>query len=104
MASPPASPSYNLQGASRTTGGYSRGRALGNTLNHADFSDILDTKEIRKGKVYIYTTRSDPPALKPYMVYKHDVVSHLGPILKSLSRDFSPPRSKPLQLTPSYLY
>lgn len=94
MASPPVTPSHNLQGASRTTGGFSRGRALGNTFNHADFSDVLDTAETRKGKVFIYTTRSDPPAPKPFMVYKHDVVPQLGSILKALARDFSPPRSR----------
>src|SRR5882757_1549832 len=57
MTSPPTSPSRNLQGASRTTGGFSRGRAMGNTFNYADASDIqmdLDLALSIPAKVYLY--------------------------------------------------
>lgn len=38
MASPPV---LDLRGASRTTGALFRGNALGNTVNHADYSDLV---------------------------------------------------------------
>ena len=36
----PATPIFDLAGASRTSGGMIRGRALGNVFNNADADDI----------------------------------------------------------------
>ena len=81
MISPPTSPSRNLQGASRTSGGFIRGRALGNVFNLADASDLqmdLDFTLVVPGKVYIYESVSnvanlDPTKVKPQQVLKADV-------------------------------
>lgn len=91
MASPPSSPE-NLQGASRTTGGVFRGRALGNVFNHADaFGSMANEHMDRKGTVQVYASHTD---LKPLMTMKHKVTTTLGPILHSLSRRYSPVSSK----------
>jgi len=81
MISPPSSPSKNLQGASRTTGGFSCGRALRNTFNIADTPDYemdLDLSLAIPGKVYIYNSTSDlmeldPNTMKPRHILKTDV-------------------------------
>ena len=98
MISPPTSPSKNLQGASRTTGGFSRGRTLGNTFNIADASDYqmdLDLTLSLPGKVYIYDSRShladlDPITVKPSHILKTDVSRTLAPVLTKLARKYSP--------------
>jgi hypothetical protein len=56
MSSPPA---LQLQGASRTTGAIFRGRALGNTVDHADFSD-QSTEDIFSTIKPIYTFKILP--------------------------------------------
>lgn len=94
MNSPPASPPrFDLGGASRVTGGILRGRAYGNVYNHAD-AEMMFNLESRMGKIHIYTTRADPTLVKPDMVLKHKVTPKLKPILKALSRGYSPVRSK----------
>lgn len=101
MISPPTSPSKNLQGASRTTGGFSRGRALGNTFNIADAHDYemdLNLTLAIPGKVYIYDSRShltdlDPTTVKPSRILKTDVSRTLAPVLTKLARKYSPVRS-----------
>lgn len=95
MASPPNSP-HNLQGASRTTGGIFRGRALGNVFNHADAFDIMDYGKLdQKGIVQVYTSHTDS---KPLMTMKHTMTTTLAPILKSLSRCYSPVSSELLHI------
>lgn len=90
MASPPNSPSRNLRGASRTTGGIIRGRAQGNVLNHADMLDFgFETQAplLREGQVRVFTSHAqaqDQPNLK--MVFDHEVTESLAPILRTLKR------------------
>lgn len=92
MASPPNSPSGNLQGTSRTTGGIFRGRALGNVFNHADAFDILANDKVdQKGIVQVYASHTDS---RPLMTMKHKMTPTLAPILKALSRHYSPISSK----------
>jgi len=101
MISPSTSPSKNLQGASRTTGGFSRGRALGNTFNIGDAPDYemdLDLTLAVPGKVYIYDSSSDlvdldPTTVKPRRILKTDVSRTLAPVLIKLARKYSPVRS-----------
>jgi hypothetical protein len=94
MYSPPTSPSrFELGGASRVSGGVLRGRAYGNVYNHADAETNFGL-ESRMGKVHIYTSRVDPTLAKPEMVLKAKVTPKLKPILKTLSRGYSPVRSK----------
>lgn len=72
MASPPT---LDLRGASRTTGAAFRGNALGNTVNHADFSDLV-TEDIHS-------------AIKPIHYFK--ILPHLeygDPILENPAPDF----------------
>jgi hypothetical protein len=93
MISPPLSPSKNLQGASRTTGGFSCGRALGNTFNLADAPDYemdLDISLAILGKVYIYDSTSDlmdldPKTVKPQHILKTDVSRTIAPVLTKLA-------------------
>lgn len=102
MVSPPTSPSWNLQGASRISGGVIRGRALGNVFNLGDASDLqmdLDFMLAVLGKVYIYDSASDvanldPTKVKPQWVLKADVSRTIMPILTKLGRKYSPIRSE----------
>ena len=106
MISPPSSPSKNLQGASRTTGGFSRGQALGNTFNIADTPDYemdLDLSLAIPGKVYIYDSTSDlmeldPNTMKPRRILKTDVSRTIAPVLTKLARKYSPIRSMFIKL------
>ena len=99
--SPSVSPvGLDFQGASRSTGGVFRGRALGNNPNWADsqsknlsvFSEHFRASAKPTGKVLLYTSR-DKEA-HPAMMITHETVSQLPPILEKLSRRFSPIRSK----------
>ena len=101
MISPPTSPSKNLQGASRTTRGFSHGHALGNTFNMADAPDYemdLDLTLAVPGKVYIYDSHSNltdlnPTVVKPCRILKTDVSRTLAPVLTKLAHKYSPVRS-----------
>lgn len=93
MASPPVSPARDLGGASRTSGGILRGRALGNVFNLTD-TDSPTIVEPRTGKVNIYESFVDPTTSNPDFVLKTNVVPQLTPILKVLGRKYSPVRSK----------
>jgi hypothetical protein len=90
MQSPPDSPAHNLQGASCVTGGFARGRAVGNVFNFADGVDIKsDPPEIYcKGKVLLYDTNGDMDKIKPKLSMKHEVISTLGPILSTLKKRY----------------
>jgi hypothetical protein len=93
--SPSVSPvGQDLQGASRTMGGFSRGRAFGNNPNWADSQPQNPFGSFAKptGKVLLYTSR-DKEA-HPAMMITHETVSTLPPILEKMSRKFSPIRSK----------
>ncbi|KAG6904291.1 hypothetical protein DXG01_011149, partial [Tephrocybe rancida] len=97
MRSPPLSPSRDLQGASRTTGGIFRGRAHGNVFNHADVDDFIESDVIpTKGEVHLYTShgdpqQTDPSKVKATMFVKHEMSSlTLGPVLNKLGSRFSP--------------
>lgn len=101
MLSPPTSPSQNLQGASRMTGGFTRGRALGNMFNVADAPEYemdIDLTLSIPGKVYIYESSSeladlDPKTVKPLRVLKTDVSRTIAPVLTKLAHKYSPIRS-----------
>jgi len=98
MISPPTSPSRNLQGASRTSGGIIRGRAIGNIFNIADAPGIQDDflPTPTPGKVYLYSASDslqlDPARVKPNSVLKVDVSPSLAPILAKIARKYSPIR------------
>lgn len=92
MASPPHSPP-RLHGASRTTGGILRGRALGNVFNFGDGMNVDHQNSKVVGTVHIYTTHGNPKELKPYMTLKHEVTNHIAPILKKLGNSYSPVKS-----------
>ena len=93
MPSTMEDPLLDLQGASRTVGGIFRGRALGNSLNHADQDvDMYEAGSFPLvGKVFFYTDRQE--GAKPSMSLKHEVVPKLSPVLVKLGRSFSPIRS-----------
>ncbi|KAF9455287.1 hypothetical protein BDZ94DRAFT_825714, partial [Collybia nuda] len=92
MTSPPTSPP-RAYGASCTTGGFIRGRAHGNALNHADLQDLgfmEDPPAIpQKGHVHIYANR-ERHGLPTFL--KLEVTPTLGPVLESLSDVLSPVR------------
>ena len=97
----PQSPSHSAspvghdpQGASRATGGVIRGRALGNAPNWADTKAMNPhgASSRPNGKVLLYTSRDQDA--HPAMMIMHETVAQLPPILRKLSRKFSPIRSK----------
>ena len=97
MNSPPR---LQLQGASRVTGGFARGRALGNVFNLADAQDAsLDDLGPMMGKVFLYFSNDDPglvdlAGVKPSGTVKCAVSPTVGPVLKTVGRKFSPIRGK----------
>ncbi|TDL13151.1 hypothetical protein BD410DRAFT_903352 [Rickenella mellea] len=75
--------SSDLQGASRITGGFSRGRAHGNAMNIADMRDNTDTVHVAPeitGRVLIYDIRDINADL--YTAIKTKVTSGFRPILE----------------------
>jgi hypothetical protein len=80
-------------GSSRTTGGILRGRAQGNVFNHADGPDQVYVAP-RKGKVYVYQSPRIPDATNSDTSITCEVTPQLKPVLKALSRRFSPVSSK----------
>ena len=99
MQSPPRTP-LMLYGSSRTTGGFLRGRALGNVLNAADLGGISeDILHPRPGKVFVYYSTGDPANLtiqnmKPTTFIKHNVTSSIQTVLAKVADKYSPIRSK----------
>ena len=57
------------------------GRALGNVYNFGDQMDVDSQQGKMMGKVHIYMTHGNLENLNPYMMLKHEVTNHLGPIL-----------------------
>jgi hypothetical protein len=93
MASPPTSPSFKLQGASRTTGGVIRGRAYGNVFNFADSHDLgVDPAAPVVGRVHLYDSRIDPAHTKPRAAFKLQITTSLGTVLSKLAEKDSPVR------------
>jgi hypothetical protein len=91
MTSPATSP---LRGASRITGGTTRGRATGNIFNMADTAvEDIEMTVPRTGKVHLYTSLVNPAQVKPSRILKIDVQFSMGPVLKSIAAKFSPIQS-----------
>jgi hypothetical protein len=61
----PTDDSLDLQGSSRTTGGFARGKAAGNAPNAADFPDIQESSTIIPipSYIYFYFTPEDPAGM-----------------------------------------
>jgi len=79
------------QGSSRSTGGFSRGRAAGNNFNWGDADDIMDPPDWNPptlGKVLLFVNRD--PGSAPYMSFSTETTSELPVVLKELSGRFSP--------------
>lgn len=84
-------------GSSRISGGILRGHALGNVLNHADFSAMtLEFETPVKGEVYLYLTDQYPRHLnfdllrgESELVVIVKVVGSMAPILHIVARKFS---------------
>ena len=93
MKSPPDSPS-RLQGASRTTGGFVRGRAHGNVYNFGDSMNVNQQLGRVKGKVHVYTEHGNPDNVDPFMSLRHEVTPSLGTVLKKLGKQYSPVKSQ----------
>ncbi len=55
--------------------------------------DVNSQQGKMMGKVHIYTTHGNPDDSNPYMMLKHEVTNHLGPILKKLGNSYSPVKS-----------
>jgi hypothetical protein len=85
-----------LQGASRTTGGIFRGKALGNKLNHADFEDENDSgpfmviKPKQAFKIFLYVQYGDVLEVSHVPNFDSQI-----PITVFLLNDISP-RAQPL--------
>jgi hypothetical protein len=103
MASPPRpghsaglqSSAIELRGASRVTGGFLHGHAYGNVFNHADADEVMqDTAGLWVGRVQVYESHVNPTITKPKWSLKHVVTPKLKPVLKALSRQYSPVCSK----------
>ena len=97
MKSPPH---LQLQGASRVTGGFAHGRALGNGLILADAHDAsVDDLGPMMGKVFLYFSNNDPGLVdlagaKPSGTVNCAVSPTVSPILKTVGRKFSLIRGK----------
>jgi len=79
------------QGSSRSTGGFSRGRAAGNNFNWGDVKDVMDPPDWNAstyGKVLLFVNRD--PGTAPYMSFSTETTSELPVVLKELSGRFSP--------------
>ena len=78
-------------GSSRTTGGFSRGKAMGNNYNWGDADDVVDLADWNaptKGKVFLYVNRDTGSS--PYISFTTEATSELPVVLKELSEKFSP--------------
>jgi len=79
------------RGSSRTTGAYSRGRAMGNNYNWGDEDYNMDTADLNAptyGKVLLFVDRETGGP--PYMSFTTKVTPELPVVLKELSGRFSP--------------
>ena len=79
------------QGSSRSTGGFSRGRAAGNNFNWGDAHDTMDPPDWNPstyGKVLLYVNRDT--GTSPLLSFSTEATSELPVVLKELSGRFSP--------------
>jgi hypothetical protein len=79
------------EGSSRSTGGFSRGRAVGNYYSHADADDFINPEDWNappRGKVLLFVNRD--PGTSPYMSFTTETTSELPVVLEELSGRFSP--------------
>ena len=79
------------RGSSRTTGGFSRGKAMGNNFNWGDADDVahsVDWNAPTYGKVLLFVDRET--GAPPYMSFTTETTSELPVVLKELSGRFSP--------------
>ncbi|KAG6806109.1 hypothetical protein H0H92_012647, partial [Tricholoma furcatifolium] len=77
------------QGSSRATGGIIRGRAVGNTLNVADFDILANVPKLPvEGKVLLYDSREKTSA-NP-ISFSQPITNDLGQVLNNLSILYSP--------------
>jgi len=94
------SPTQNLQGASRITGGFTRGRALGNVFNQADLPDMMEDDTfslVREGKVYLFESSEGTGvnvATDSKRTVKVNVFPTLCPVLEKIAIKYSPIKSK----------
>jgi hypothetical protein len=93
MLSPPAA-TPPPEGSSRVTGGFSRGRAIGNVYNLSDAADLLPDHIVpATGKVRLYSDLTHQPGVdKPKFTLKAEATPRLGPVLAKLGRLNSPVR------------
>src|ERR1700683_1471983 len=100
----------NPQGSSRSTGGFSRGRAMGNHFNWGDGNldnwgdedanaDPADWNRPTCGKVLLFVNQD--PGVAPYMTFTTKVTSELPVVLQELSGRFSPIEKRDCQI---YVY
>ena len=91
-----------LQGASHTSGGVIRGRALGNVLSHADAPEIL-TENVKsvKGEIRVFTSLVDPTKYKPVFIVKVYPNPSLSQVLKHMKKKYKELKSK-LSMSLSY--
>ena len=85
------SPSPALQGASRTEGGWFRGRATGNAFKFGD-TTVLDPSCPLMGRVVLYDSQAANAV--PVFAVKQPVAPDLKSVLSSLASKFSPIRSE----------
>jgi len=79
------------RGSSRTTGGFSRGKAMGNNYNWGDADDVVgpgDWNTPTYGKVLLFVDRETGSS--PYMSFSTETTSELPVVLRELSGRFSP--------------
>lgn len=105
MASPAGSP-ISLQGASHTTGGFTRGHAAGNAYSFADPADDIDMDMAvaRIGKVHLYSSQVNPHETKPHRIMKLNVQFSMAPVLKSIAEKWSPIESMAFGATDLILF
>jgi hypothetical protein len=82
-------------GSSRITGGFIRGHAYGNVMNHADFTATVFETPVM-GEVYLYLTDQYPRYVnfellkgQSELVVMVKVAKSMAPILKMVARKFS---------------
>ena len=96
MHSPPVSPPK--YGSSRTLGGLFRGRAVGNSLNAADYSNCDYIGPV-PGHILLYLSQDDPASVVPESLtlyarlsYDYSPKMPIAPMLEKIARKYSPVR------------
>ena len=87
------------RGSSRTTGAFSRGRAMGNNYNWGDDDYNMDTADWNAptyGKVLLFVDRET--GSDPYMSFTTKATPELPVVLKELSARFSPIKERDSQI------